>query len=538
VSIFESMMKQRVLIILALGASMVIGCSDDDDDNNNTDPSNHAPVVSSVTSSVSNADFGQSVTITCNASDADGDDLAYSWTLDGSAYTATTAQFDWTAPEAAGTHTFAVTVSDGMAVATGSVAVAVQTEEIPEVEILSGTIIDDMTLTNDRAWLLRGGVFVGDDVNETILTVQAGTTIYGESSTDGMLVVRRGSKLVADGTASAPIVFTSDKEPGNRGRSDWGGLIINGRAPLNSGDEAYGEGGTGGYGGSNSMDDSGILRYVRVEFAGREISPDNELNGIAFQGVGSGTTVDYVQVHMGKDDGVEFFGGTVNVKHVVVTGAADDSFDWTDGWQGKGQFLVVQHYGDDADQGIEADNSGEDNDAMPRSMPQLYNLTMVGDMRTGPESDIGMLLREGTGAHIYNAIVLNFGDCGIDIDHEATFVNATDDNGATLNGNLVVDYSIFHDNNSIWQTGEDDETIFTSEAFISTLNAHNHLDVDPLLTAAYDKDAPDFTPTASSPAIGNGMTPPNDGFFDQVDYIGAMSTSENWMAGWTTSAMN
>jgi len=330
--------------------------------------------------------------------------------------------------------------------------------------------------------------------------------------------------------------MTSDKAVGARGRSDWGGLIINGRAPLNSGDEAYGEGGTGAYGGSSAADDSGVLRYVRVEFAGREISPDNELNGIAFQGVGSGTVVDYVQIHMGKDDGMEFFGGTAQVKHMLITGAADDCFDWTDGWQGKAQFVVAQQYGDDADQGIEADNSAEDNDATPRSAPTLCNVTLIGD-RLGAESDIGMLLREGTGAVIQNAIVMNFGDCGVDLDHEATFVNAW--SGSGLNGNLVVDHSIFYDNAETWQTGEDDEPTFsfTTEQFVSTLNANNRF-ADPGLTDPLNKTAPNFVPAAGSIALTGGATPPNDGFFDtSATYVGAFGTT-NWTAGWTTSAMN
>ncbi len=414
--------------------------------------------------------------------------------------------------------------------------------------ILSGTIVEDMTLTAVNEYLLRGGVFVGvevqsddgADAEEVVLTIEPGTTIYGESSSAGMLVIRRGSKIMAEGTSTEPIVFTSDKEVGNRQRGDWGGLIINGRATLNTGAKAIGEGGTGSYGGTDDTDDSGILRYVRVEFAGREISPDNELNGIALQGVGNGTTIEYVQVHMNKDDGIEFFGGTATAKYVYITGAADDQFDWTDGWRGKGQFWVCQQYGDDADQGIEADNNGENNEAIPRSHPTIYNLTLVGDA-AGAESDIGILLREGTAAEIKNAIVINFGDCGIDIDHAATFNNATDDEGATLNGNLIVDNSIFY-NTADWQSGEDGENDeseywFTTETFISTLNTSNTFD-DPMLTAALSKTNPDFTPLANSPVLTSTVaTPPSDNFFEAVNFIGGVDPNNNWIAGWTTAEM-
>jgi len=407
-----------------------------------------------------------------------------------------------------------------------------------DIVVLTGTIVDNLTLTADKEYLLRGGVFVGNGTDMTVLTIEPGTVIYGESATNGMLVVNRGSRIMAEGTAQAPIVMTSDKAVGDRGRSDWGGLIINGRAPLNSGDVAFGEGGTGTYGGTNPADDSGVLKYVRVEFAGREISPDNELNGIAFQGVGSGTTVDYIQVHMGKDDGVEMFGGNVNIKHVLVTGCGDDQLDWTDGWRGKGQFIAIQMYGDAGDRGIEADNNGEDNDAAPRSHPTLYNLTIVADRAAAAGNNgIGMLLREGTGASIHNAIVLGFRDCGIDVDHEATFLNGW--SGTGLNGNLVVNHSIFHDNVEAWQTGESDEAgfPFTTQQFISVLNGNNRF-VNPNLTDPYNKTAPNFLPQAGSIALSGGATPPADGFFDATaTYVGAFGAVD-WTAGWTTHAIN
>jgi len=405
-------------------------------------------------------------------------------------------------------------------------------------EILTGEILTDKTLETGKTYLLRAGVFVGkDDASiSPVLTIEPGVTIYGESATDGMLVIRRGAQINAVGTSSQPIVFTSDKS--SRSRGDWGGVIINGQASLNTGSEAFGEGDTGPYGGNIDTDNSGTMRYVRIEFAGREISPDNELNGLALQGVGSGTTLDHIQIHMNKDDGIEFFGGTVEAKYLYVTGCSDDQFDWTDGWRGKGQFWVAQQYGDDADQGIEADNNGDDNSASPFSHPTIYNITLVGD-KQGEESDIGMLLREGTQANIYNAIVMNFGDCGIDIDHETTFANAWSNDG--LSGALTVDYSIFYENESTWQTDEDDEATFdfTSEEFISTLNANNSLAVDPELTNPLSRLAPDFTPVAGGlAATKEAKAVPVDDFFEDVNFIGAVDPSANWLAGWTTDAQN
>ena len=291
--------------------------------------------------------------------------------------------------------------------------------------IVSGRITSDYTFTADTQWLLDGAVFVDEPAR---LTIDAGTTIFGRSETNGTLIITQGAQILANGTAAAPIVMTSDVEVGERARADWGGLIINGRAPLNvPGGEAEGEGGTGVYGGDDPDDDSGHLYYVRVEFAGTEFSPDNELNGIAFQGVGRRTEVDHIMVKFNKDDGLEFFGGTVEVKHVICFAVADDSFDWTDGWQGKGQFLIAMQMGDDADNGFESDNNGDNNDLTPRSDPTLYNVTLIGDPYDfpGDESDIGMLLREGTAATIRNFIITGFKEAAIDIDHPATFAQVS-----------------------------------------------------------------------------------------------------------------
>ncbi len=176
----------------------------------------------------------------------------------------------------------------------------VDPDDLSGPNIVQGKITTDLTLTADREHLLRGAVFVEDGAT---LTIEPGTTVFGEGATLGTLIVARGGKLNARGTAGAPIVFTSDAQPGSRRRGLWGGLIVNGRAPINQGTEAFGEGDTGAFGGNDPNDSSGVYQYIRVEFAGIEFSPDHELNGIAFQGVGAGTVVDHVQVHFNQDDG-------------------------------------------------------------------------------------------------------------------------------------------------------------------------------------------------------------------------------------------
>ena len=278
-----------------------------------------------------------------------------------------------------------------------------------------------------------------------------------------------------------------------------------------------------------------MLRYVRVEFAGAEFSPDNELNGIAFQGVGNMTEVDYIQVHFNKDDGVEFFGGTVDAKHVICTGIADDSFDWTDGWTGRGQFWIAQQRGDDADQGIEADNNGENNDLTPRSDPTIYNITLIGDPDTdeGDESDYGLLLREGSAGEIANAIVIGFKDYGLDIDNAATYQNARD-------GRLTVRNSIFHGNlKGAFDSdgGERPAPAFGTRAFAASQILL--VEADPQLADPYNHEALNCNPMPGSPALTTvPAAPPSDGFFDPAFFIGACDRNDTWYAGWTTFAPN
>ena len=389
-----------------------------------------------------------------------------------------------------------------------------------QVVVLEGKLNADKTLTADYDYLLRGAVFVEGGAT---LTIEPGVKVYGEQASNGTLIIAQGSKIMADGTQDAPIVMASDAFEGSRARGQWGGLIINGSAPTNQG-LTFGEGDTGAFGGNNPADSSGVLRYVRIEYAGIEFSPDNELNGIAFQGVGSGTVVDHVQVHMNQDDGIEMFGGTVNLKYALVTGARDDSFDWTDGWTGKGQFWVAQQYGDDADNGFEVDNSSKDNEATPRSAATIYNVTLVGDP-SGPESDNGMLIREGAAGMYANFIVTGFNKVGLDINNEATHAQADA-------GKLVVKNSIFFENGKGNFGDEKDDDGFDEAAFAA---ANGNKETDPNLASPFSKSAPDFTPGVGANAV-SPAAPPADGFFEPVNFIGGVSPSNNWTSGWTTSA--
>jgi hypothetical protein len=394
--------------------------------------------------------------------------------------------------------------------------------------VLEGTINENLTLTADKAWLLRGGVWFGDGATNVTLTVEPGTKIYGESATDGFLVINRGAKIEAVGTASAPIVFTTDQAVGSRARGQWGGLVLNGKAPINacadgsSPCEAEGEGGTGTYGGDDPADDSGTLKYVRIEFGGTEISPDNEINGLSLQGVGSGTEIDHIQIHRNLDDGVEFFGGTVNVKHLVVTEVGDDSIDWTLGYSGRIQHALVVQASDAGNYGFELDNNEDDYSATPQTGGIVSNVTLVGSMSID-EDNLALLARRGTAGKFWNLAATGFTAGCLGIRDEETYAHFTD-------GTAEIAHSAFActPNFEVEEEGEEDvggteEAVFASGT--------GNVEVSDLMLEA------DYQPSAGSPLLGAGATPA-DSFFDAVDYIGAFDGTNDWTAGWIDTSDN
>jgi hypothetical protein len=403
--------------------------------------------------------------------------------------------------------------------------------------VVTGDVSANETWTSNNYYVLRGAVFVRAGAT---LNIGAGTRVIGESGSVGTLIVERGGRLNAIGTATNPIVFTSDQPIGQRGRGDWGGIIINGRAPLNFGSgEAAGEGDTGIYGGNDPNDNSGVISYVRVEFSGVEFSPDNELNGIAFQAVGRGTRVDHVQAHMSRDDAMEWFGGTVDGKYLVMSNAADDSLDWTFGWTGRLQFVAITQRGDDADNGIEADNNEFNNEVLPRSNPQIYNITVCGDpdRNEGGESPRAANLRRGTAFTIRNFLVTGFKSTGFQISDNATLAqvnNGTSQMGAGVAWNMGATGSA-----PVAPVHSSVQQFITSGRFPDI-----RTNVDPGLSTAAcsNHEAPNFRPTFASLAGGQlaPIQPPPDGFFEAVTFIGAVppAPAPNWMDGWTSFPQN
>lgn len=279
---------------------------------------------------------------------------------------------------------------------------------------LSGVYTSDLTLEEGKNYVITGPVLIAEGAT---FTIPAGMTIEAlPVGVNAYVAILQGGMIMADGTADAPIVFTSNSS--TPGSGDWGGIVICGRAPINSTpdgstDTSTTEVGGLSYGGDVADDNSGVLRYVRVEFAGGAIDGNSELNGVSLYGVGSGTTMDYVQVYIGSDDGFEFFGGTVNASHLAVVGSEDDSIDWTEGFIGSLTDVYVKHLASH-DKAFECDGYNTDfsNEGGYFSAPEVTNVTIDGDAGTLGEA---VRLRAGTQGIFTNWVINDF-DEGFDLD--------------------------------------------------------------------------------------------------------------------------
>ncbi|MEM7159685.1 MAG: hypothetical protein AAF799_42990 [Myxococcota bacterium] len=273
----------------------------------------------------------------------------------------------------------------------------------------------DTTWTCDQVYVLTGISFV----NSGTLTIEAGTTVLGGAGS--ALVIDKGGRIDTQGTADAPVVMTSINVGNNAARGDWGGLALIGTAPTNVG-EGVAEGFADDpptYGGDDAAHDCGNLSYTRVEWAGNEISPGNELNGITFYACGTGTTVDHVQVHMGLDDGIEMFGGSFSASNIVVTGAADDSIDCDQGFTGSLSDVFIHQDPAIGDNCLEWSNQGNDFAATPLNSPSITNMTCIGSGPNGDKSK-GVTIKEGTQARIRNSLFANLTNDSIVLQNQAT----------------------------------------------------------------------------------------------------------------------
>lgn len=283
------------------------------------------------------------------------------------------------------------------------------TPTVPATGILQGDIAQDMTLNAATVYTLRGSTYVNPGVT---LTIPAGTRIEADAAFEevAFLGVEQGGKIIAQGTAANPIIFTSNKA--NPGPGDWGGIVVCGNAITNLGVNAQAEVTGLTYGGTNPADNSGIYSHIIVQYSGNQINDDAEFNGVTFYAVGNGTTVNNILVYKGSDDGFEWFGGSVNGTNLAAIGCEDDSFDWTEGWNG----TVTNLYSDQSvagglsadSRGIEADNNQNNPLLAPISNPTLTNVTLIGRNLTDVPKEGAIWLRRGTHATISNVYIANF----------------------------------------------------------------------------------------------------------------------------------
>lgn len=294
---------------------------------------------------------------------------------------------------------------------------------IPNVETtLVGTLTESKTLTSNYVWVLKGYVYVPNGIT---LTIEPGTIIKSDVEEKGALCIERGGKIVAEGTADRPIIFTSGQSSPKPG--DWGGLIILGKATTNKTEPTI-EGGVGRpYGGTDDNDNSGILKFVRVEYAGVAAFPNSEINAFTFGGVGSNTVIEYCESYYANDDAFEFFGGTVSPKYLVAVGTADDDFDFDFGYRGTVQYAISKRDpkfvdGGDAGNGIECDNDGTGSNASPITKPILLNFTLVGPSDTMALSNhnLAMRWRRATNFSVQNSIFFGYLKGGFSIESDAT----------------------------------------------------------------------------------------------------------------------
>lgn len=400
---------------------------------------------------------------------------------------------------------------------------------------VSGEISQNTLWEAKDTIILDGFVYVKSGAT---LTIEPGTLIKGLSDSKACLIVERGAKIIANGTAQKPIVFTSDKPAGERKPGDWAGIIICGKAPINQvGGEAELEGGTGAvYGGTDPNDNSGVLRYVRIEFAGYEVSNGNEINGLTMGGVGSGTTIEYVQVSFGRDDSFEWFGGSVNAKYLVSYRGGDDDFDTDNGFSGKIQFGFILRGPEEADKsdasnGFESDNDASGSSNSPLTSAKFSNITILGPYATKTQANVnpnhkyGLRLRRNTRLSLYNSIIAGF-NTGISLEGPSKeLYNAA--NGPEIKNclmaGMVKNYNAKTDGTSLTQEQYEtmfaagNNTLYTENADLKLTNAWNWGNVNPM-------------PQAGSPALSGASFTGLTGF-ETVTFRGGFGT-QNWTEGW------
>jgi len=431
---------------------------------------------------------------------------------------------------------------------------------------LTGSVVASRTLHKDTVYTLSGYVKVQSGAT---LTIEAGTKVIGDTNVAGSsLWILRGAKIIANGTATDPIVFTSARSPGNRAPGDWGGIIIIGNGIINrTGATILTEGPAGvgeNYaGGNDNNDNSGTLRYVRIEFAGYDVSgTGQELNSLSMYAVGRGTTLEYVQTMAGLDDSFEWWGGAVDGRYLVSYESGDDHFDWTEGYQGRNQFLIALQTqrlvprpgtgvfssdprgfeGDGCDPAVSGCTMTATGASTPYSNPVFANFTMIGpgNLAGIPADGNGAVFRRGTGGVFANGILARWKGIAINVRDPWTDSMLTVFDSLTIANVLVTQNGFNYDTTG---AGFAQQTVFASDnhkPFATTVAT------DTLLGLTLNPAGLNWKPKSGSPATSGGMTVSAAkvaGYFGgtwvNTTYIGAVDPAGTpWWQGWTNYAIN
>lgn len=578
-----SLVRIRALAVAAFALGALAACSDDDE------PTNPTPTTGTLAITVSGLPTGVNAAITVAGPNnySASPTATTSSTVAAGSYTVAAAQV--TANNVRYNATVTGSPATVTANGTATVTVAYSVSANPTV-VLSGSIAANRTLTADTSYVLRGFVYVNSGAR---LTINAGTRIVGDTTALGSaLFILRGAQIVANGTEAAPIVFTSQRSAGNRSPGDWGGLIIVGNARNNRTGNVIVEGSDGSVvganpagvvytGGTNDADNSGTLKYVRVEFAGYATLPDAELNSFTFAAVGSGTTLEYLQSLAGLDDSFEWFGGTVDGKYLVSYEAGDDHFDTSEGYRGRNQFLIAMQStfltpragagaisadpqgfevdgcnggGCTAPAGGNAQSSGAADGLWTMNVFANYTLIGTGSVTTPANGGVGAVFRRGTGGYYINGVIARWARQAISM------------RDSTTNNRFLADSLIFKNNylaeNGVQNSGVvfdptgtnfGQEAAFTgrnqvNEVAAGTVTAAGLFTALPVVTATPTTATLDWSPATNSPIATGGLaTFANDArinarvgtFITPTAYRGAAAPGgTKWWANWTAYARN
>lgn len=397
---------------------------------------------------------------------------------------------------------------------------------VGETIIVKGKITTATTWKAVNKYILDGFVYVE---NNATLTIEPGTIIKGDKLTKGSLIIKPGAKLMAEGTAAKPIVFTSSAAKGSRNYGDWGGIILLGKAPVNKVPATIEGENASEFGGTDAADNSGTLKYVRIEFAGIGFETDKEINGLTFGGVGSGTTIDYIQVSYSGDDAYEWFGGTVNAKHLVSYRNLDDDFDTDWGYRGNVQYGLALRDPAVADQcacsdsnGFESDNDASGSGATPKTNAKFSNISIfIAPGAVNAKYRSAFRIRRNSAVSIYNSVVSGaYPKGGLELEQDSTQNNfklgRSDYRGLVFAG--MTKGIVSGDTTMLKDAAR--KNMFAAD--IATLKldpAYNTLGTGVKLL-----------PQAGSPLLTGGVTLPAG--FEANTYIGAFGTTD-WTTGWT-----